>query len=67
MDYFEATVLSVVSLVAVTIMILVLYDIGRDVMRAAKKERIQKKERAGLPDNVLQFSRENKPRYRAVK
>jgi len=67
MDYFEATVLVAVSITSLIIMGLILYDVGKDVMHAAHKEQKKKKVRSKLPDNVVQFSRENNPRYRAIK
>ena len=67
MDYFETTILIAVSLFAVIVMGFVLYDIGRDVLRAARKEQSIKKARAKVPNNVVQFSRENNRKMRAIR
>lgn len=58
MDYFETTILIVVSLFTLVVMGYVLFDVGRDVVRAARKEKRLKKARAKVPNNVVQFSRE---------
>lgn len=39
MDYFETTILIVVSLFTLVVMGYVLFDVGRDVVRAARKEK----------------------------
>ncbi len=66
MDYMETAVLIAVSLVTLFIMGAVLYDIGKDVMRAAKREKREKRAQAKMPDNVIRFSRENKKKSRTM-
>ncbi len=67
MDYIEATVLIVVFTISLGIMGLILFDVGKDVMKAARKERRLKQAKMNVPDNVVQFSRENERRYKAIK
>lgn len=67
MDYLETTVLIAVSLFTISIMGYILVDVGKDVTSAARKEHKQKKARAKVPDNVVQFSREKPNKIRAIK
>jgi len=67
MDYLETTVLVAVSLFTIVVMGYILLDIGRDVTQAARKEHMQKKARAKMPNNVVPFSREKQSKIRAVK
>lgn len=67
MDYLETTVLLAVSLFTMAVMGFVLFDIGKDVFKAARKEQQEKKARAKVPDNVVQFSREKHRKIRAIK
>ncbi len=66
MDYFETAVLVAVGLVTLSVMGAVLYDIGKDVMKAARKDSKRERAQAKLPDNVIRFSREKRKRTRAI-
>lgn len=67
MDYLETTILIAVALFALAVMGFVLFDVGRDVARAARKEQRLRKARAKVPNNVVQFSRENSHKMRAIR
>lgn len=67
MDYFEAAALFVVFACVLAIMVATLYDVGRDVVQATKRESKQERRRAKLPNNVLDFSQEKNRTYRATK
>lgn len=67
MDYLETTVLIAVSLFTISVMGYILVDVARDVTHAARKEHMQKKARAKVPNNVVPFSRENSQKIRAIK
>lgn len=67
MDYLETTVLIAVSLFVLVVMGFVLFDVGKDVVRAARKEHELKRARKNAPNNVVKFSRENRRKTRAIK
>ncbi|WP_430884537.1 hypothetical protein [Fusibacter sp. JL216-2] len=67
MDYLETTVIIAVSLFVMVVMGFVLFDVGKDVVKAARKEQEFKRARKKAPDNVVKFSRENRRKTRAIK